>query len=432
MISNLLKTLSQILLLFLLLFQGSLIYVSLSYQGIPIPISFVQKYVPENLNFRTKEILFFLPFHVKLIESEYKQKGDSLLYFNSPEIFLSWKPILKKFNFNNWQIHCFSGLINSKLYPETFELNNLNLTFKNSQIKNASINLQSNSNMIHLKYSSPNFYSKNSNYTETNYTLDFKNELTSFIEQNNSLHSLINAFHSSKNSIAKCHLEKKDGTSFILKSELSIGFIEAYGNAFKSLKIKSKHNSNSKQGIIFFEAAEFHNKVIPAKCSSIKGEIKLSNVTQVDFIRFGSSSGRIKDIKLNTMSGELKGIGTSVLAINGSLFHEDHALKIQTNYKLNAETNKFSCKAYLNLNEFKKKYIQELKALTLKSSRPSFADAEIILDKELKFLSAKGHFQVEPTTINSSSLEYFKSDFRFEDQVLATSNFLKLIAEHHI
>ena len=100
MISNFLKIFSQTLLFILLFGQGVLIYLSLSNQGIPISNSLIEKYVPVDSNLRFKESLFFFPFHIKLIEPEFTQKADTVFQFDSPEIFVSWKPSLKGFNFN--------------------------------------------------------------------------------------------------------------------------------------------------------------------------------------------------------------------------------------------------------------------------------------------------------------------------------------------
>ena len=82
MISNFLKIFSQTLLFILLFCQGALIYLCLSYQGIPISNSLIQKYVPVDLNLSSKETLFFLPFHIKLTEPEFTQKADTLFQFD--------------------------------------------------------------------------------------------------------------------------------------------------------------------------------------------------------------------------------------------------------------------------------------------------------------------------------------------------------------
>ena len=157
MISNFLKIFSQTLLFILLFFQGALIYLCLSYHGIPISNSLIQKYVPVDLNFSSKETLFFLPFHIKLTEPEFAQKADTLFQFDSPEIFVSWQPSLKGFNLNNWKIHSYSGQINSKLYPSPLELNHLNLSFNGSQIQNAKAHLRSDDKVIYLNYSAKKY-----------------------------------------------------------------------------------------------------------------------------------------------------------------------------------------------------------------------------------------------------------------------------------
>ena len=79
------------------------------------------------------------------------------------------------------------------------------------------------------------------------------------------------------------------------------------------------------------------------------------------------------------------------------LFHEDHSLNVLTNYQIDAETNAFSIKAYINLNKLQKGYIPELETLKIKSFYPSFVDVEIILGKKLNLLSARGLLQIEPT-----------------------------------
>ena len=426
MISNFLKIFSQTLLFILLFCQGALIYLCLSYQGIPISNSLIQKYVPVDLNFSSKETLFFLPFHIKLTEPEFTQKADTLFQFDSPEIFVSWQPSLKGFNLNNWKIHSYSGQINSKLYPSPFELNRLNLSFNGSQIQNAKAHLRSDDKVIYLNYSAKKYLVQYHEVLEHSESMQLQGLLSPSIEQNSSLFSLINAFHASKNSYIECHLERTDLASYSLLTKLSSESIDLYGNKLKSLEIQSQHNSNSEQSIVFFEAADFSNSSIPIQCDTIRGELKLNDQMQIASIKLGANSSRLKDTALDAISAEIQPRGTDNFIINGMLFHEDHSLNVLTDYQIDAETNAFSIKAYINLNKLQKGYIPELETLKIKSFYPSFVDVEIILGKKLNLLSARGLLQIEPTTINSTSIEYLRSDFQLLNQRLTTNNSLKI------
>ena len=426
MISNFLKTFSQTLLFILLLCQGTLIYLSLSYQGIPISNSLIQKYLPVDLNLSSKETLFFLPFHIKLTNPEFTQKADTLFQFDSPEIFLSWKPSLKGFNLNNWKIHSYSGQINSKLYPSAFELNRLNLSFNGSQIQNAKAHLQSDDKVIYLNYSAKKYLMQYYEALEHSESMHPQGLLSPSIEHKSSLFSLITAFHASKNSYIECHLERMDLASYSLLTKLSSESIDLYGNKLKSLEIHSQHNSNSEQSIVFFEAADFSNSSIPIQCDTIRGELKLNDQMQITSIKLGARSSRLKDTTMDAISAEIRPRDTDNFIINGMLFHEDHSLNVLTNYQKDAETNAFSIKAYINLNILQKGYIPELDTLNIKSFYPSFVDVEIFLGKKFNLLSARGLLQIEPTTINSTSLEYLRSDFQLLNQRLTTNNSLKI------
>ena len=116
----------QIILFILLIGQGTLIYLCLSYSGIPISYSLIQKYIPQDLNFSSKETLFFFPNHIKLTDTNFTQKADTLFQFDAKEIFVSWKPSFKNLTFNQWNIQSYSGTINSKIYPKPLNLNLLN------------------------------------------------------------------------------------------------------------------------------------------------------------------------------------------------------------------------------------------------------------------------------------------------------------------
>ena len=221
MISNFLKIFSQTLLFILLFCQGALIYLCLSYKGIPISNSLIQKYVPVDLNLSSKETLFFLPFHIKLIEPEFTQKADTLFQFDSPEIFLSWQPRLKGFNLNNWNIHSYSGQINSKLYPRPLELNRLNLIINRSHIQNAKAHLRSDDKVIYLNYSAKKYLVQYHEAFKHTGSMQSQGLLSPSIEQNSSLFSLINAFHASKNSYIECHLERTNLASYSLITKLS-------------------------------------------------------------------------------------------------------------------------------------------------------------------------------------------------------------------
>lgn len=426
MISNFLKIFSQTLLFILLFCQGALIYLCLSYQGIPISNSLIQKYVPVDLNFSSKETLFFLPFHIKLTEPEFAQKADTLFQFDSPEIFVSWQPSLKGFNLNNWKIHSYSGQINSKLYPSPLELNRLNLSFNRSQIQNAKVHLRSDDKVICLNYSAKKYLVQYHEVLKPIESMQLQGLLSPSIEQNSSLFSLINAFHASKNSHIECHLERMDLASYSLLTKLSSESIDLYGNKLKSLEIQSQHNSNSEQSIVFFEAADFSNSSIPIQCDTIRGEFKLNDQMQIASIKLGANSSRLKDTALDAISAEIQPRGTDDFIINGMLFHEDHSLNVLTDYQIDAETNAFSIKAYINLNKLQKGYIPELETLKIKSFYPSFVDVEIILGKKLNLLSAQGLLQIEPTTINSTSIEYLRSDFQLLNKRLTTNNSLKI------
>ena len=217
---------------------------------------------------------------------------------------------------------------------------------------------------------------------------------------------MIHAFHSSKNSYLECHLERKDLASYSLLTELSTESIDVYGNKLKSLEIQSQHSSDLEQGIVFFEATDFFNPVISIQCDTIRGELKLNDQMRIASVKLGAHSSRLKDTLLDAILGEIEPRGTNDFIINGILFHKDHTLNVFSNYQIDSETNTFSIKAYLNLNELQKDYIQELATFEIKSLNPTFADAEIILDKKLKLLAAKGLLQIEPSTINSTTLEY--------------------------
>ena len=143
--------------------------------------------MPVDLNLSSKETLFFLPFHIKLIETKFTQKADTLFQFDSPEIFVSWQPSLKGFNLNNWKIHSYSGQINSKLYPSPFELNRLNLSFNRSQIQNARAHLRSDDKVIYLNYSAKKYLVQYQEVLEHNESIQLQSLLSPSIEQNSSL-----------------------------------------------------------------------------------------------------------------------------------------------------------------------------------------------------------------------------------------------------
>ena len=167
-------------------------------------------------------------------------------------------------------------------------------------------------------------------------------------------YSLINAFHASKNSYIECHLERTDLASYSLLTKLSSESIDLYGNKLKSLEIQSQHNSNSEQSIVFFKAADFSNSSIPIQCDTIRGELKLNDQMQIASIKLGANSSRLKDTALDAISAEIVPKSTDDFIINGMLFHEDHSLNIFTDYQIDAETNAFSIKAYINLNKLQK------------------------------------------------------------------------------
>ena len=129
--------------LFVILFiQCTLVYQSLNHKGIPLSNSLFQKYIPQYLSLSSNEVLFFLPFHIKIANPTFTQKADSLLNLDSPEIFISWRPNFKSLDFKQWEIHAYSGEVSTILYPNSLEANRISILISGTQIQNARMQLE--------------------------------------------------------------------------------------------------------------------------------------------------------------------------------------------------------------------------------------------------------------------------------------------------
>lgn len=416
----------QATLFILLLAQGALIYTTLNYKGIPITSSLVQKYIPKDLNLSSKEILFFLPYHIQLIEPEFSQKADNLLQFDSPEIYISWQPNFRSLTFNLWRIHSYSGKVSSKLYPSSFELNRLSLLISGFELHNARMHLRSDDKIVHLNYSAEKHLAKHIHTQAIKETIKPVELLTPSIEHDSSLYSLIKAVHASKNTYIECFLEKTKGASYTLSATLSSQTIEVLGNQLGSLQVQSKYSLDTPENSVFFQAANFSNPDIPIQSDAIRGKLKLGDQMQVNSIEIDANSILLKNTVFDSITADLSPKGDGNFEINGTLFHKSHFLSFLTEYQINAQKNTFSTKAYLNLYELKKDYFSQFESVDVPSSKSIFAEAEFILDKNNNVLSAQGHLQGDAITINTTPLQYLRSDIQWTNNRLKANSVLKI------
>ena len=426
MISKLLYIFCPATLLILLFGQGILIYLSLSYNGIPISNSLIQKYVPENLNLNSKETLFFLPCHIKLIEPELTQKADNLFQIDSPEIFVSWRPNLKNVSFKHWNIHGYSGTVSSKLYPSSFDLNQFNLGFSGSQIQNVRLHLQSSDKVVCLNYSAKAYLTEYDHTLEIREAIAPEKILPPSIGKTHPYHTLIKALDTSKNTYIKCFVERTEDGSFSLTTNLSSESIDIFENKLQSLQIQSQHSFNSPGGIVFFKAASFFNPEISIQSNALKGEIKLENQIQIGSIKIDADSLRLNDTIIDAISAQISPTSKESFSINGTLIQKNHLLSILSDYHTNAEENALRLKAHLNLNELQKDYLPQFKDLTVESSKTIFADAEITLDKNTNLIAAQGHLQGEFITANTAHFQYLSSHFQWIKKKLKTNSILRI------
>ena len=88
---------------------------------------------------------------------------------------------------------------------------------------------------------------------------------------------------------------------------------------------------------------------------------------QVASLKLGANACRIKEIALDSITGEILPVGSDIFRVNGMLYQEDHSLNIHGDYGIDAGINKFLIKAYLDLDKLKKDYAHELLAIEIKS-----------------------------------------------------------------
>ena len=282
MISNFLNIFYQTLLFILLFVQASLIYLSLSFSGIPVSKTLIQRYLPQNVNLSTKEVLFFLPYHIKLIEPKFTPKADNLFQIDSPEIFVSWQSSLKNLTFNDWRIYSYSGKVSSKLYPNLLEINRLNLVFKSDQIQNARLLLRSDDKIVYLDYSADKYLVQGDNTSELKESINSIEVLSPIIEQDSPLYTIIKALHASKNTYIECFINGTDDRSHTLSTILSSEEINVFGNKVQSLQIQSQHSLDSLSDIVFFQADNLSNPKLDINFDSIRGKLILDKQMQID------------------------------------------------------------------------------------------------------------------------------------------------------
>ena len=210
-----------------------------------------------------------------------------------------------------------------------------------------------------------------------------------------------------------------------LRTKLYSESIEVFNHKLKNLEMDSEHGSDFKQTAVSFKAANFTHRAIPIQSSDIS-ELKLNNKMQVASLKLGANDCRIKEIALNSITGEILPVGSDIFRVNGMLYQEDHSLNIHGDYGIDAGINKFLIKAYLDLDKLKKDYAHELLAIEIKSPIAAFAEADIIVDKNLSIHAVNGVMQIEKTTINSMPLQHLRSNFQFINKRLMTSNSFKI------
>ena len=113
--------------------------------------------------------------------------------------------------------------------------------------------------------------------------------------------------------------------------------------------------------------------------------------------------------------------------INGILFQKEAiAWLFHTDYQINASKNTVFTKAYLNLNKLQNDYFTQIENIYIPSSKSIFAEAVLYLDKNINLLSAQGYLQGEAIPINTTPLEFFRSDIEWINHKLKTNSVLKI------
>lgn len=411
--------------LFILLFgQGTLIYLSLRNTGIPIPDSIIQKYIPQDLNFSSKKILFLLPHHLKIIEPEFTQKASDLFLFKSREIFISLEPNYKNLVFNQWNIYSYSGTLQSTLYPEPLDLKGFKFAFKGSRIKRAELLLQSNDKIINLNYSAVKFLELHNNFQEIEEPLKQSELLLASYKQGGSTYSIINAVNDSKNTFIQCFAERALDNSLVFTTEISSDSIALLSNKLQALQLKSKYSSL--ENFVSFNAENFSNPKISLKTNSLMGKLKLDNKMQANSIEIHANAFSYKDKILDTISVKALFDDVNSIPLTGYIFHQNHVLNISTDYQVDALDNEFSINAHLDPNELKNIYFPQFKELSIYSTKPFYLDSKIILDKNINLLAAKGYMQGEDLMINKTPVRYSRSDFKWIDKKLSASTYCKI------
>ena len=426
MISNFLNIFCQTLLIILLFFQATLIYLSLSFSGIPLSKTLVQKYLPKNINFSTKEVFFFLPYHLKLIEPKFTPKADNQFQIDSPVILVSWQPSLKNFTFNDWKIHSYSGKLSSKLYPKLLEINRLDLGFKSDQIQNARLLLRSDDKTISIDFSPNKYLAQGKNISKLKESINPTNVISTIGDQGSPLYTIIKALNASKNTYIGIFISGIDDKSHTLSTVLSSEEINVFGNEVQSLQIKSQHSLDSLSDIVFFQADNLSNPKLDINFDSVRGKLILDKQMQIDSIEIDSGSTLIKNAVLDSISAQVFPRDNGNYQINGILFSKDHFLNVLSDYNINAQKNAFLIKAYLDINELQKDYIPQVQDIEIQSPRSIFANTKIILDNDLSLLEAQGHIQGDVITANKTLFQYLRSDFRWINKRFIANTILRI------
>lgn len=424
MINNFLNIFCQTILFILLFGQGTLIYLSLSYTGIPISNSLIQKYIPQDLNLSSKEILFFFPNHLKLVDPEFTQKADTLFRLDSKEIFVSWTPNLKDLIFDQWNIQSYSGTINSQLYPKPLNLNLLNSTFAGDQIRGVALHLQSDDKVMHLNYSAKKYLMHYGNSSALKKRENPTEVILPSIDEKPFIYSIVKALNASKNTYIQCFIERAMDESFTLSTEMSSESIDLFSNKLQSLQIRSQYNSNTVEDYIFFKADHLSNPQIPIQTDSISGKLTIDDKLQIDFFNINAESVYFKNKNIDSISGRAFFGNSNSIKIDGNLFYKDHVLGIYTDYQIDALYNNYFVTAHLNLNELKEEYFPNSKELDISSNNSIFGHSEITLDENINLVEAKGYIQGESILINATPFQYIRNGYHWKDAKLkATSSF---------
>ena len=402
------KKLFEALLLILLSGQIFLIYSTFKDKGLNIAwlihIDRVNEMLPKNTQLQYGEILFYLPFKVRLSNPILIYADIGCHKYEAEYLDISWTPFIKNnYKLDQWTVHSNQGALETSYYPKKIEAVNLAVHFNKEILNVAHFSGQSEDKFFSLALKTKPQYDSGSIKADFNLP-------------SNKIESFLNCIYISKNTNLFCDIDLSE------PKYPNIGFTVAT----ESFQLNNLHLENSQvTGLVekrlielSIKASKISHSTYALESLSPEAQIRIED-GELKSIGFDLHSIKANSLKLDHAFGAVKTANEAAIKGNALLGYKEAPAYTEFHYDLKSKTLALDIESYLN-NALILGTLKELKIdfdsdnYLIKDPNPIFLKVDLMVGSDLKPQKAEGRISVNAISLNQVHFDHLSSAFVLE------------------